>query len=166
MPLETTGTLLVITPISGEDGLVLPPYSARNLTQTLTPVGGASGSDAFGSLIRESVNGELINMFPAQFRKYQSVIGCTELHTPCLNDAYIGQIVTVECCAELSYPVGGTAQRPVVSGSDREENHFIFYRPSLVMMVTGITNSFEEWRITGLGYTWSINLREVANPNP
>ena len=154
-------SLVIITPMSGDDGLHLPPYSARGLTQTLELISGAQNDNALGVTIRETINGELVNLFPTQFRKYQSIITCRDFQTPCLDAAYIGQLVTVECSAELSYPTGGTPQRPEVSGSSRDADGFTFYRPILVMMLLGMRSNFDEFNAE---YAWQLDLREWKIP--
>lgn len=153
-------SLLTITPLSGEDGLTLPPYSARGLNQTLSLITGAGGEggDALGKTIRRSINGGLINLFPSQFRKYVSTITCNDVETPAIDPAYIGQSVIVECCFELSYPSGGTPQRTEVSGSSRVEGDFVFYRPVLLMMVTAVNFQFDEF---GAAYAWTAQLAEI-----
>lgn len=154
MPLDTTGTLLVITPVANTAGGVSPeltPYSARGLTQSLEPI--ASGNQ------RRTINGELIDLTPEQFRKYQSTITCTDQVTPALDGAYLGQTVTVECVAELAFrTIGGSASRPIVSGSARIDGDFTFYRPELTMIVKSIQLAHEEWNAS---YAWQIDLEEV-----
>ena len=153
-------SLLVITPISGEGGLLLPAYSARGLNQTLEPIVGVGGggANALGQMLRRTINGTLINLFPSQFRKYNSTISCRDVETPCLDEAYIGQTVEVDCVVELGYLTGASPQRSSVSGSERTEGHFTFYRPHLIMMVTAIRNSFAEFEDA---YAWQVDLSEV-----
>lgn len=154
------GTLLSITPISGgSNGFVLTPYSARGLTQTLEQItGNSSGQDVAGSLVRRTISGTLVDLTPSWMRKYASVITCKDVDTPCLDDAWIGATVIVDCVIELSYPTGGTPQRGEVSGSSRVEGDFTFYRPQLIMMVTNVKNSRDEYN---RDYTWLIGLQEV-----
>ena len=154
-------TLLVITPLSGQSALTLPPYAARGLTQTLEPVVGSGSGNALGTLVREDVNGELVDLTHPQFRKYQSEITCKDQYAPLMDGAWIGQIVEVECAAELGYITGGTPQRPAVSGSSRTEGHFTFYQPLLVMMVTAISHGFDEYPHD---YAWKLSLRELMVP--
>ena len=149
------GTLLVITPLSGATALILTPYAARGLTQTLTLVG-AGGSQSFW--IRRDVNGFMRNVADDRFRKYKSVVSCRDGETPCLDGAFAGEVVEVSCVQELSFPVGATPTRSAVPGSVRTYNGITYYRPLLTMMVADISNSFQEWQaING----WSITLEEV-----
>jgi hypothetical protein len=164
MPTPTeNGTLLTITPLSGSTALMLTPYSARGLTQALEPITGTSfNENVMGSLIRETINGETINLIPSWMQKYQSTVTCTDQETPCMDNAWLGLIVQVDCAVELNYLTGsGGPYRPVVSGSEREEGHFTFYRPQLIMMITGIRNSFAEWEAD---YQWQLQMRETQIP--
>ena len=154
--LESEGTILTITPLSGAGALLLAPYSARGLTQTLKQFGGEGGG-----FIREDIFGETVNLTPEWMKKYISTISCTDIHTPCLDNAFRGKIVQVDCCIELNYQTGGMPNRPVVSGSSREEGGFTYYRPSLIMMVIDIDTSFVEWHAD---YVWRVDLREMRVP--
>jgi len=79
-----------------------------------------------------------------------------------LNDAWWGQTCIVDCACERSYvTASGSPDRPVVGGSNRTEGLYTFYRPQLTMMVTGIRNSFAEYRAD---YQWQIDLRELQAP--
>ena len=156
-------TLLVLTPLSGYNTPILTPYSVRGITQTLEPITGTtSGSNVMGTLVRRSVNGNLVDLTYPWFRKYASTVTCRDQETPCLDGTWLGEIVQVDCACELSYPMGGTPQRPEMSGSSRTEVNaagtIVFYRPQLVMMIVGINNSFSEWDAE---YQWSISMQEL-----
>jgi hypothetical protein len=152
-------TLLSFNPESG-GALTLTPYAARGVTQTLEPIATVTGQGtAAGTMIRRDINGNLVNLFPVQLRKYQSTVTCRDVETPALDDAWIGQTISVACTAELNYlTVGGTPQRPEVSGSSYVEGNFTFYRPLLTMMVMSIKSSFAEYPAT---YSWEVVLQEV-----
>jgi hypothetical protein len=62
------------------------------------------------------------------------------------------------CACELGYVTGGTPQRPEVSGSSRVEGLFTFYRPILIVKITEINHSFEEWQH---GYKWRLGAQEI-----
>ena len=148
-------TLLTITPLSGEDGPLLTPYSARGLSQTLD----LFMDSPFGTQIRRDINGGMLDLTYDQFRKYKSVISCTDQQAPAFDGARQGQIVQVDCAIELSYLTsGGSPNRAVVSGSSRIEGDYTFYRPSLTMMVINFNKSFEEWESI---YQWSLELQEI-----
>lgn len=139
-------TLLVIT------GIGIAPYSARGLTQTLTPI------DASKQL-RRTINGALADVSYVQFRKYNSKITCKDQATPAVDGIWPGAVVTVECVHELARltDTEGPA-RPVVPGSERTEGDFTFYRPILEMRVMDFSNGLEEWNAD---YNWSLELEEI-----
>jgi hypothetical protein len=137
-------TLLVLT------GMGVPPYSARGLSQTLEPIA-ASGD------VRRTVNGTLRDLSMAQFRKYRSTITCQDQTAPAIDGVWPGKLLTVDCVAELSFPIGGAAERPVVPGSQRDEAGFTFYRPRLAMLVTGYSESIDEY---GAAVGWQLALEE------
>jgi hypothetical protein len=138
-------TLLVLS------GIGVPPYSARGLTQTLQPI------EAAGSQ-RRTVNGTLVDLSQAQFRKYRSTIRCSDQDAPALDGIWPGQVVTVNCIAELCCPSTDTPAKPVVSGSQRIEGSFIFYRPQLTMQVVGLTMEKDEY---GAATSWTLELEEI-----
>jgi hypothetical protein len=138
-------TLLVLS------GIGIPDYSARGLTQTLEPI------EASASL-RRTVNGALVDLSFAQFRKYKSSISCPDQQPPAVDGVWPGHVVTVDCVAELSYPSGGSPARPVVSGSTRTQGAFVFYRPQLQMRVTGFSVNRDEY---GDAVQWQMDLEEL-----
>lgn len=147
MTLPTEGTLLILS------GMGVPLYSARGLTQTLTPIAAAA-------VKRRSINGVLYDVSRPQSRKYASKISCTDLRTPAIGGIWPGQTVTVQCVAELNYPVGGSPERPVVSGSEYQDGDFIFYRPVLTMMIVEPPSvQIDEWNAD---VAWEIDLEEVG----
>lgn len=148
-------TLLTITPLYGAVGPEPTPYSIRGATQTLELI----TDNPLGSQIRRTVNGGLMDLTYDQFRKYKSLISGTDHEVPAFDGAKQGSIVQVDCCAELAYKtVGGSPNRPVVSGSSRVEGDFTFYRPSLTMMVINFRQEFAEWEAR---YQWALELQEV-----
>ncbi|KLK91426.1 hypothetical protein AA309_20240 [Microvirga vignae] len=132
-------------------GMGVAPYSARGLTQTLTPIGQATS-------VRRTINGGLVDLSLAAFRKYRSTISGGDQRAPSVDGVWPGQIVTVDCISELAYPVGGTPQRTVVAGSSHEDGGFVYYRPRLQMMVVGFTATQDEW---GATVKWQLELEEV-----
>jgi hypothetical protein len=133
-------------------GVGLTPYSARGLTQTLTPI------EASKQLHR-TINGELQDFSQEQFQKYASTISGSDQEPPAWDGVWPGRRVVVECVHELSYPTaGGTPARTPVPGSQRIEGAFTFYRPILFMCISNFEGSFEEW---AAGETWSVSLEEV-----
>jgi hypothetical protein len=151
MPLPDTGTLLVITPLSGSDAFELVPFSALGVTQTLEPI------DQSGNLHR-SINGAMINLTSTQFRKYHTSITCKNVNAPVLDKAWQGMIVTMECAAKLWMRNGDTVSRPEVSGSGEVVGHFYSYRPILTVMITQIKHSHDEWNAD---YAWALEAEET-----
>jgi hypothetical protein len=146
MPLPTVGTLLVLSYIG------VPLYSARGLTQTLTPIQQATD-------LRRDINGNLVDLSLAQFRKYASKITCRDFNAPALDGIWPGQVLTVSCVAELAVPAGAPLARAAVAGSIRvQADGFIFYRPLLQMMVSAISLSEEEYQAD---YAWELSLEEI-----
>jgi hypothetical protein len=152
-------TLLNITPLSGDGGLLLPPYGARALTQTLEKINSNSAS----ALFRRSIRGRMIDMSSPVFRLYQSTVSWQDGTPPSLDDAWLGCIVQMDCAVELAYPTGGTPQRTGVSGSSRVEGWMTYYRPTMLMMLTGMRQSFGEY--TGL-YSISLDFQELEPSAP
>ena len=96
-------------------GVGMSPYAARGLTQTLNPIEQAKD-------LRRTINGELIDFSVEQFRKYASVISGNDQMPLGVAGIWPGRDVQVECIAELYYvTAGGSAERPVVAGSERTE---------------------------------------------
>jgi len=131
-------------------GLGVPAYSARGLTQTLEPL------DQATSLAR-TINGELIDLSRAEFRKYKSTISGTDQRPPSCDGLWPGRQIVVDCIEELAYPDGGTPLRPVVAGSSFSESGFTYYRPRLTMVVTDFQLSRDEY---GAQVGWSMSLEE------
>ncbi len=137
-------TLLVLS------GPGVAPYSARGLTQTLVPVA-ASGNN------RRSINGELKDLSQAQFRKYESVISCADHIAPALDGIWPGQVLTVDCVAELAYKTaGGSPGRTVVA--TRTEGAYTYYRPRLTMIVRNHSQQEDEY---GRVVQWALELEEI-----
>jgi len=143
-----TDTILVLA------GMGIPPYSARGLSQTLTPI------PAAGSM-RRTVNGALVDLSAPQFRLYASVISCTDQRSPAVEALWPGAIITVDCVAELAYLTAEEATagptRDVVAS--RVEGDWTFYRPRLTMMVTAFDLTVDEY---GASVGWKLSLEEVA----
>jgi hypothetical protein len=149
MALADSGTLLVLLNIG------VPFYSARGLTQTLTPIQAIRNNK---NNLRRTIGGTLLDLTPPQFLKYGSRISATDVAPPAINGVFPGTTITVECVAELAYAVGGSPTRPEVSGSSVTANGFVFYRPVLAMMVVDLSESFAEWQGEN---NWFIDLEEV-----
>ena len=133
-------------------GVGLSPYAARGLTQTLNPIDQSKD-------LRRTINGELVDFSVEQFRKYASAISGNDQMPPGIAGIWPGRDVQVECIAELYYvTVGGSAERPVVAGSERTEGPYTYYRPVLNMRVVDFNQSFDEWDAQ---VNWSLTLEEI-----
>lgn len=137
------------------DPIGVPPYSARNITQTLEP------SDGAAQLAR-TVNGTLIDLADGTYRKYKSTISCTDQQQPALSGIWPGMELTVDCVVELSYLTAtGSPERDVAGNTaepgTRVEGDFTFYRPRLTMRVVGFRKSVVEW---DGDEAWSLDLEE------
>lgn len=152
---EPNNTLLQIIPLSGAQALVLSPYAARGLTCELKQINSNAQN------IRRTVIGTLVNLTPPWFQQYAMTITCSDTEVPTLDDTWRGEVCEVWSPAELNYPDTGTAHRPMVSGSMRQEGHIIFYRPILYMMLMDFDAKFDEYQGK---WTWRIDLEEVGLP--
>lgn len=133
-------------------GFGIPPWSARGLTQTLSPIEQAGQYE-------RTVNGVLTNIALPLFEKYQSTIQCSDQRVPALNGVFPGRILTVDCVVELSYlTAGGSPDRTVVAGSARVEGDYTFYRPQLIMLLRTFEKEVDEW---GAVVSWAMELEEV-----
>jgi hypothetical protein len=140
-----SGTLLVI------DGVDLPRFSARGLTQTLDHISQAAS-------VERSINGEPIDFSSPQFRKYKSTITCTDQATPLPDGLWPGDPVTVSCVQELRYDPSFGTDRPAVPGSERSEDGQSYYRPVLDMVVMSFTTTCDEY---GASIGWQMDFEEV-----
>lgn len=136
--------------ISGDN---LPPYSVRGITQTLEPIDAAKN-------LRRTVNGSLIDLSATQFKKYKSTITCTDVQSPAFDAVEVGDVLTVDCVAELSYltansPPSGPSRAVVAT---RTEGDYTFYRPRLTMLVTNKQQSTDEY---GAAVSWTLELEEL-----
>jgi hypothetical protein len=149
------GTLLAFSPSSTATP-TLTPYGARGITQTFEVIeGGGAGQ---GQWLRRDVNGVLRDTSDVRFRKYRSTISCRDGETPCLDGSWIGVQVQVSCIFYLSFPTGGTPQRPVVAASAFTQGSVTYYRPQLTMLIASIKNSAQEYAALN---SWEIGLEEV-----
>jgi len=138
-------TLLILS------GMGIPLYSARGLTQTLEPIEASAN-------LRRTINGNLRDLSFEQFRKYKTKISCTDQRAPAIDGIFAGMEVEVHCVHELCYPLSGSAQRTAVSGSERTEGDFVFYRPVLTMLITGVQSATDEYNAD---VQWELELEEV-----
>jgi hypothetical protein len=130
-------------------------YQARGLSQTLSVIGEATQQE-------RTINGTLVDISAAQFRKYASTINSpNDTNAPPLDGVFPGMIVTVQCAVGLAYlTVGGNGpnHRTEVSGSAYTDGAYTFYRPELTMMVKTVETQFDEWKNV---VSWKLDLEEI-----
>lgn len=158
-------------------GNSLPPFSARECTQTLTllPQG----------TLRRTINGILVHVGNKGHRKFQSTISCKDKASPALDGIWKGDLVKVGCIQSLTQTVPQGIERiqleresvflslydakgklwPVekeeerwISFSSEFLGGFIVYRPLLTMVVKHYHLEIDEWN---LSVEWSLELEEV-----
>jgi hypothetical protein len=131
----------------------IPLYSARGLTQTLTPVAEAKPAPL------RTINGEARFLGGSQMRKYDSTISCTDQNAPPFSGLWPGDTVIVDCVYELSYMdvTGAGPERTMVEGSERTVGEFVLYRPRIEFIVVDFDQSFQEY---SADYTWRLSLTE------
>lgn len=142
----TDDTLLLL------EGVGIPRYSARGMTQTLAPI------DELAN-VRRTINGTAIDLSADQFQKFKSSLSASDQAPPAIiGGKWPGAEVVVHCVAELVRDEYEDASRPVVSGSERDNGDgFIFYRPILTMIVLSFSVSKDEW---GAVIGWQMDLIE------
>jgi hypothetical protein len=127
----------------------VPPYSARGLTQTLTPIQASKAA-------MRTINGAMVSLSLPAFEKFASVISSPGDVEPPVG-VFPGTVLTVGCIAELC--VAGTElPRTAVADSIRESGGFTFFRPSLQMMVLDYSQQTDEY---GCTTSWTLTLEEV-----
>ena len=142
-------------------GIGVPPYSARGLKQTLTPIDAAA-------IMKRTINGVLVDLSASQFRKFQSTISGSDVAPPAVDGIWPGHTVEVDCISRISALDPGSTEsnteaddnlaRTPVPGSVVREGGFITYRPRITFLVTAWSMDEDEWE-AGVG--WTLTLEEV-----
>ncbi len=144
MALPAEKTLLIMTPIG------VPLYSARGLTQTLTPTQAAKPAP------RRTINSTARFLGGSQMKKFDSTITCTDVNAPPFSGLWPGDLVTVQCVEELSYHTDtGSPERTVVIS--RVVGAFTLYRPEIEFMVVDWNDSYQEYPDQ---HGWQLTLTE------
>lgn len=129
-------------------------YQARGMSQTLDVIGEATQQE-------RTINGTLVDISAAQFRKYASTLNSpSDVNAPPLDNVFPGMTVTVQCAVGLAFVTGtpGLPHKTPVSGSLYTDGAYTFYRPQLVMMIKKVATQFDEWKnVVG----WTLELEEV-----
>lgn len=133
-------------------GASFPEASVRGIVQTLEPI-------AESANITRDANGVAIDIGNPDFRKFESILSCTDQVPPELMALWPGVVATVTCVAELPFlTIGGAAIRPVY-GTPRVDLLHTYYRPILTMVV------MEPWRIVNNRWdaevNWQLRMQEV-----
>lgn len=133
-------------------GIGIPPYSARGLEQSLSPIPASQQ-------LRRTINGNLVDFSSEQFRKFQSTITGDDQDPPAFNGLWPGMELVVDCIKELAYEtMTGGPDRTVVPGSEREADGFTFYRPQLTMKVVNFSGKKNEYAAQN---SWQLDLEEA-----
>ena len=133
----------------------VPPYSARGLKGTLTPIDLARGSDK----LARTVNGTLIDLSAPQMRKYQLEANGDDQDPPALDDLWVGMLVLIYCHVEIGrHTASGAPAHDAVPGSIRYQDDWTFYRPSMQMRIVEFSIERAEWEAK---VSWSLVLEEV-----
>jgi hypothetical protein len=133
----------------------VPPYSARGLKGTLTPIAAAQGSDK----LRRTVNGTLIDISAPQMRKYQLEASGDDMDPPAFDGLWVGMEVLVYCHVEIGrHTASGSPERTPVPGSVRTDGAWTFYRPQLTCRVVELQIERAEWDDK---VSWALTLEEV-----
>lgn len=133
-------------------GIGVPPYSARGLADTLTPIAAAKN-------LRRTINGQLRDVSASQFQKYAITISGSDQQPPACDGVWPGRQITVEMIQELCFEADtdGPGRTPV-AGSEREESGFTFYRPVLEVLITTFEVRKDEY---GAVVSWTLEAEEV-----
>lgn len=143
-----TDTLLMMTPIG------VPLYSARGLTQELSPVQEAKPQP------RRTINGELRWLGISAMQKYASTITCKDVEAPALDGVWPGMVILVNCVQQLPYKtVGGSPQRtPVPGASTKVIGDYTYYYPQIEFMIVDFSQGMDEY---AHDYQWKLDLLET-----
>jgi hypothetical protein len=134
------------------EGMGVPPYSARGLSQTLEPI------DAQQHIVR-TINGNLLDLGYEPFQKYKSTISGKDVEPPACDGVWAGKVVFVDCIVELSVQaIAPLGRDPVDYDAVRVVKGFTIYRPRLVMMVFHFSLDQDEY---GRAIGWKLDLEEV-----
>jgi hypothetical protein len=161
---------------TGEKDNLFPPFSARECTQSLTPIS--------QGVLRRTINGVLINLGNKSHRKFHSIISCKDKTPPAFEKLWVGMRLQVGCIQSLTqtispnlpqiqlerealsvvlYDQAGKSWPCQVKEKKNVElpaqfpGGFLTYRPCLTMMVKGYQLETDEW---GLTVGWRLELEE------
>ena len=157
----------------------LPPESARNCVQELTPIPNGE--------FKKSINGNLMFLETTQRRRYRSVISCHDINSAICDEIWIGTQISVGCIQNLwqTIEIGKTEInliRPAVEGSvcalnnfgehikfdqtdetvklrtESDQRIFVCFRPWMTMRVIDFSVETDEW---GMRSGWKLISEEI-----
>lgn len=157
-------------------GNILTPFSAREVTQTLTPI--PQGT------LKRTINGNLVSLGATGYRKFSSTLSCKDKSTPAFEGLWKGTLLKVGCIQHLTqlilkgtkkvqlereplslhfvdvsrrvWPAKKPKNRQLLIPNDFPGGH-ISYRPWLIMRVKNYHLETDEW---GLTVGWTLELEE------
>lgn len=157
-------------------GNILTPFSAREITQTLTPI--SQGT------LRRTINGILVCVGSTGHRKFSSTISCKDKSVPAFEGLWKGTLLKVGCIQTLTqlilkgtqkiqlerealslyfvdvagkvWPVEKPKDRWLLIPHDFPGGH-VSYCPWLMMRVVHYRLETDEW---GLTVGWILELEE------
>lgn len=159
-----------------EGGNILTPFSAREVTQTLTLI--PQGA------LRRTINGNLVCLGDAGHRKFSSIISCKDKSAPAFEGLWKGTLLKVGCVQYLTQLIlKGTSkvqlEREALSlhfvdvlgkvwSAKKPKDRWLLipddflgghisYRPWLIMRVKNYHLETDEW---GLTVGWTLELEE------
>jgi len=157
-------------------GNSLAPFSARECSQTLSPIS--------QDILRRTINGVLVSVGHRGHQKFQSTISCKDKAPPAFEGMWKGTRLKVGCLQPMTQIVSAQSKKvqlerealslhlyeqsgkawPIDSPQDRwvsiPQNFpggFLTYRPVLIMIVKNYTFETDEW---GLTVGWKLELEE------
>ena len=159
-----------------ERGNILTPFSAREVTQTMSPI--PQGT------LRRTINGALVCVGDTGHRKFSSIISCKDMCAPAFEGLWKGTLLKVGCVQHLTqlilkgtqkvqlereplslhfmeisgkvWPAKKPKDRWLLIPDDFPGGH-ISYRPWLIMRVKNYHLETDEW---GLTVGWTLELEE------
>jgi len=133
-------------------GLGIPPYSARGIVETLTPI------DQQGFFARSITSGTLLNLGLSDLQKYRIRLEAEDIRPPAFEAMWRGTELEVELTTVLAVEGSAAPSKPYVEGSVEEADGFTRYRPKLDVMVVDFSLQNDEWEALR---RWSLTLEEI-----
>lgn len=92
-------------------GGIIAPFSDRDISETIQPIGEASN-------LRRTINGRLISVSNPNYKKYRVSVTGKDIHVPAFDGIWPGEALEVVPAASMSYhakrPSGGFLTAPGV----------------------------------------------------